>query len=185
VQTIEEQSGHQYEFQTAIFVNACGLNAPALAMNIDALPMDCVPKSHYAKGNYFFVPGPAQFQHLIYPVPEVGGLGIHLTLDLAGSMRFGPDLEWVEAIDYTVNPERADVFYEVIRRYWPSLPEGCLEPAYCGIRPKLSFAGNPVTDFVIDGPASHHIKGLVNLFGIESPGLTSCLPIAQYVSTLV
>ncbi|MBA8878892.1 FAD-dependent oxidoreductase [Phyllobacterium myrsinacearum] len=183
--TVETQSGRQYEFQSAMFINACGLNAPALAMSIAALPKKNVPQSRYAKGNYFSVPGTAPFRHLVYPVPEIGGLGIHLTLDLAGSMRFGPDVEWINAIDYAVDPARAGVFYEAIRKYWPLLPDGCLEPAYCGVRPKLSIAGSAVTDFMIEGPALHSVKGLVNVFGIESPGLTSCLPIAQYVSALV
>ncbi|MGN8023771.1 NAD(P)/FAD-dependent oxidoreductase [Phyllobacterium sp. 22229] len=185
VHTIETETGRPYEFRTDVFINACGLNAPELAAKIAALPKHHVPERRYAKGNYFSVPGTAPFQHLIYPVPEPGGLGIHLTLDLGGSMRFGPDVEWVDTIDYSVDPARAERFYEAIRKYWPALPDGVLQPAYCGIRPKLSIAGETVTDFLIEGPSSHGVKGLVNLFGIESPGLTSCLPIAQYVAALV
>jgi L-2-hydroxyglutarate oxidase LhgO len=136
---------------------------------------------HYCKGSYFGLSGRAPFRHLIYPVPERDGLGVHLTLDLAGRARFGPDTEWVEGLDYAVDPARAQSFYAAIRRYWPDLPDGALQPDYAGIRPKLFPAGGPATDFSIEGPATHGIPGLVNLFGIESPGLTASLAIAEEV----
>lgn len=177
--------GRPFEIQTAIFINACGLQAPKLASSITGLQAAFVPVTRFAKGNYFSATGKTPFSHLIYPVPEEGGLGVHLTLDLDGRMRFGPDVEWVDAIDYTVDPKRADRFYDQVRKYWPGLADRSLQPAYSGIRPKLSIAGQPATDFVIEGPATHGVRGLVNLFGIESPGLTSCLPIAKYVSDLI
>ncbi|MEK1886679.1 MAG: NAD(P)/FAD-dependent oxidoreductase [Phyllobacterium sp.] len=185
LETIDAESDRHYELQTSIFINACGLDAPALASKIVGLPREFVPRTRFAKGNYFSATGRTPFKHLIYPVPEEGGLGVHLTLDLDGRMRFGPDVEWVEGVDYSVDPRRADGFYNEIRKYWPELPDVVLQPAYCGIRPKLVTGGEPVTDFVIDGPSTHGVKGLANLFGIESPGLTSCLAIAKHVSEIV
>ena len=185
IETIEAGNGRAFELQASMFINACGLQAPAVASSIAGLPRQFVPDRRFAKGNYFSATGKTPFTHLIYPVPEEGGLGVHLTLDLDGRMRFGPDVEWVESIEYSVDPKRADRFYNEIRRYWPSLPDGSLQPAYSGIRPKLSIGGESVTDFVIEGQATHGVKGLVNLFGIESPGLTSCLAIAKYVSDMV
>jgi L-2-hydroxyglutarate oxidase LhgO len=140
-----------------------------------------VPPLHLAKGNYFSLSGRAPFSHLIYPVPEPGGLGVHLTLDLAGQARFGPDVEWVSALDYRVDPARSASFYGAIRRYWPALPDGALHAAYAGIRPKLSGPHEPARDFMIQTEAEHGVPGLVNLFGIESPGLTSALAIAERV----
>ena len=122
---------------------------------------------------------------MVYPVPVGGGLGVHLTLDLAGQARFGPDVQWTDHIDYHVDAARADQFYAAIRRYWPGLPDNSLVPAYCGIRPKLSGPGDGDSDFLIQGPAAHGTPGLVNLFGIESPGLTSCLSIAEAVASIV
>lgn len=164
-------------------VNAAGLDAPVVASAISGLPEVCRPSSHLAKGNYFALAGGTPFQRLIYPVPEPGGLGVHLTLDLAGQGRFGPDVEWVETRDYEVDAGRAERFYGAIRRYWPDLPDGALVPDYAGIRPKLSGPGEDAHDFVIQGPAQHGVAGLVNLFGIESPGLTSALSIAEDVLT--
>jgi L-2-hydroxyglutarate oxidase LhgO len=129
--------------------------------------------------------GGAPFRHLIYPVPEPGGLGVHLTLDLAGQARFGPDVEWVEKLDYAVDPARAERFYRAIRTYWPGLPDGALHPGYAGIRPKLSGPGAAAADFLIQGPEAHGVQGLVNLYGIESPGLTSALAIAEQVADIV
>ena len=137
---------------------------------------------HYCKGSYFGVAGRVPFRHLIYPVPERDGLGVHLTLDLAGQGRFGPDTEWVEGIDYRLDAARGDGFYAAIRRYWPGLADGALAPSYAGIRPKLFPAGGPATDFLIEGPETHGLPGLVNLFGIESPGLTASLAIAEEVA---
>ncbi len=167
-------------------VNAAGLWAPRLAAQTRGLPSDQVPTAHFCKGNYYAYAGRAPFSHLIYPVPQAFWLGVHLTLDLAGQARFGPDVQWLadglqEPLDYSVDPERAEAFYADVRRYWPGLPEGSLQPAYSGIRPKIHGPQEPVPDFVIAGPAQHGVPGLVNLFGIESPGLTSCLAIADEV----
>jgi L-2-hydroxyglutarate oxidase LhgO len=162
-------------------VNAAGLSAPAVAASIKHFPSAFVPSAYFAKGSYFALSGRAPFSRLVYPVPEPGGLGVHLTLDLAGQARFGPDVEWVDEIDYAVGPERGRRFYAEIRKYWPDLPDGALQPAYAGIRPKISGPGEVAADFVIQGPETHGVHGLVNLFGIESPGLTSCLAIADAV----
>jgi len=168
-----------------IVVNAAGLHAQALARSLQGLAAAHVPPAFMAKGNYYSLAGRSPFSRLIYPVPEPGGLGVHLTVDLGGQARFGPDVEWVEALDYRVDPARATGFYASIRRYWPALADGALQPAYSGIRPKLVGPGSPARDFMIQGPDEHGIGGLVNLFGIESPGLTSALAIAERVVTLV
>ena len=165
--------------KAGIVVNAAGLGAQAVARSIDILNPKKIPPLHFAKGNYFAVRGRVPFSKLIYPVPEQAGLGVHLTLDSAGQGRFGPDVEWVDAIDYRVDPARAEKFYAAIRRYWPDLRDGSLAPAYSGVRPKLRAPGEPAADFVISGPEDHGLAGLVNLFGIESPGLTASLSIAE------
>jgi L-2-hydroxyglutarate oxidase LhgO len=162
-------------------VNSAGLGAQALARATDGYPGERVPRLVLAKGNYFGYAGRPAFSRLIYPAPVDGGLGIHVTLDLAGRMRFGPDVEWIDREAYEVDPRRADSFYARIRTYWPALPDGRLVPDYCGIRPKLSGPGEAAADFIIDGPADHGLAGLVHLFGIESPGLTSALSIAEDV----
>jgi L-2-hydroxyglutarate oxidase LhgO len=163
-------------------VNAAGLGAQALARATEDYPEERVPRLVLAKGNYFGCIGRPAFSHLIYPAPVDGGLGTHVTLDLAGRMRFGPDVEWIEREVYGVDPRRAESFYASIRRYWPGLPDGALVPDYAGIRPKLTGPGEPAADFVIDGPAEHGLAGLVHLFGIESPGLTASLSIAEDVA---
>lgn len=168
-----------------LLINAAGLAAPEVAQHLEGMPKALVPKAFYAKGNYFSCAVRAPFSHLIYPVPVPGGLGTHLTLDMAGQARFGPDVEWVDAIDYTVDPVRAAQFYPAIRRYWPGLPDDALLPSYAGIRPKIVPPGIAVQDFNIQGPQMHGVPGLVNLFGIESPGLTSSLGIADHVAALV
>jgi L-2-hydroxyglutarate oxidase LhgO len=167
-----------------LLINAAGLGASAVARSIDGMPIDLIPPAYLAKGNYFSCSARAPFSHLIYPVPEPGGLGVHLTLDMAGQARFGPDVEWVDAIDYAVDPARADRFYPAIRRYWPTLPDGALMPSYSGMRPKIVPPAVAVQDFLIQGPRDHGIDGLINLFGIESPGLTSSLAIADHVGEL-
>jgi L-2-hydroxyglutarate oxidase LhgO len=169
-----------------IVVNAAGLWAPALAQATSGLPADARPTARFCKGNYFSLAGRAPFSRLIYPLPQRAGLGVHLTLDLGGQARFGPDVQWLAddaaaPIDYTVDPARADAFYAEVRRYWPALPDGALQPAYSGVRPKLVGPGEPAADFRIDGPAEHGVPGLVNLFGIESPGLTASLALADDV----
>jgi L-2-hydroxyglutarate oxidase LhgO len=167
-----------------LLVNAAGLNAPTVARGIDGMPLELIPRAYLAKGNYFSCSKKAPFSHLIYPVPEPGGLGVHLTLDMAGQARFGPDVEWVDSIDYAVDPARAERFYPAIRKYWPTLPDGALMPSYSGMRPKIVPPAVASQDFLIQGPKDHGVRGLINLFGIESPGLTSSLAIADYVSDI-
>ena len=162
-------------------VNAAGLTAPSLARRIAGYPPDQAPGEYYAKGNYYSLLGRSPFSRLVYPVPEPGGLGVHVTIDLGGQARFGPDVEWIERIGYDVDPRRADKFYAAIRRYWPALPDGALAPGYAGIRPKIAPAGAAAPDFVIQGPADHGVEGLVHMFGIESPGLTASLSLAAEV----
>jgi L-2-hydroxyglutarate oxidase LhgO len=173
------------ELRCDLLVNAAGLHAPALARKLDGMPADKVPPAFFAKGNYFTLAGRSPFTHLIYPVPVPGGLGTHLTLDLGGQAKFGPDVEWIDAIDYEVNPARGESFYAAIRRYWPGLPDGALQPGYSGIRPKIVGPGQPGQDFVIQGPGEHGKAGLVNLFGIESPGLTASLALGEAVMEVV
>jgi L-2-hydroxyglutarate oxidase LhgO len=183
-----------FEIEARWLVNAAALDAQAVATAIEGFPPAAIPRRHLARGHYFALAtqgGRAPFGRLIYPTPVDGGLGVHLTLDLAGQARFGPDVEWFEsdaagaALDVAVDPARADAFYAEIRRYWPALEDGALVPAYCGIRPKISGPGEPAADFRIDGPAAHGVPGVVQLFGIESPGLTAALAIAEEVARVV
>src|SRR5438105_5894295 len=164
-----------------ILVNAAGLYAPALAHAIEGIPPASIPPAYFCRGVYFTLSGKTPFRHLIYPVPMPGGLGVHITLDLAGEARFGPDVEWIDGIDYAVDPRRGDAFYAAVRRYWPGLRDRALQPGYAGIRPKISGPDEPAADFVVQGPEAHGIPGLVNLYGIESPGLTASLPLADEV----
>lgn len=164
-----------------VLINASGLHAPSLARRIEGLPAGSIPAEYLCKGSYFTLSGRAPFSRLIYPIPGHAGLGVHLTLDMGGQAKFGPDTEWVDHEDYTLDPQRAEVFYEAVRRYWPGLPDGALAPGYTGIRPKISGPHEPAADFVISGPAEHGVPGLVNLFGIESPGLTASLAVAEAV----
>ena len=167
-------------------VNAAGLQAPALARRFQGLAQKHVPTPYFAKGNYFTLAGRSPFNRLIYPVPEAAGLGVHLTIDLGGQAKFGPDVEWVEAFDdLLVDARRGDAFYAEVRKYWPALPDGALQPGYAGIRPKLQAPGAPAHDFVVQGPDVHGVAGLVNLFGIESPGLTSSLALAGHVALML
>jgi len=165
----------------SLLVNSAGLRAPSVAKRIEGYPAELAPRELYAKGNYYSLTRRAPFSRLIYPVPEPGGLGVHVTLDLAGQARFGPDVEWVERINYDVDPRRAERFYAAIRRYWPGLPDGSLSPGYAGIRPKTAGPGEPAPDFEIQGPRRHGVPGLVQLYGIESPGLTASLALARLV----
>lgn len=170
-------------------INAAGLGAWDVARRMTGFPAASIPPQRFAKGNYFALSGcRAPFSRLIYPVPEDGGLGVHLTLDLAGQARFGPDVEWLDGtdpatVDYRVDPRRGDAFYAAVRRYWPGLPDGALVPAYAGVRPKLTGPGGDA-DFIVAGPRDHGIPGLVHLFGIESPGLTSCLALAEMIKEI-
>jgi L-2-hydroxyglutarate oxidase LhgO len=167
----------------AAVVNAAGLRAQEVARSLRGVPEATVPPCHYARGHYFVLAGAAPFRHLVYPVAGGGGLGIHVTIDLEGRARFGPDVEWIDSIDYSFDEGRAGAFAAAIRRYWPALPDGALQPGYTGIRPKLGRAGSPTHDFVIDGPREHGVPGLVSLYGIESPGLTAALAIAAEVQS--
>jgi L-2-hydroxyglutarate oxidase LhgO len=164
-----------------LLVNATGLHAPGFASRIVGMPPDRIPGTYYAKGNYFTLSGRSPFSRLIYPVPVPGGLGVHLTIDLGGQARFGPDVQWIDTIDYTVDAARADSFYAAVRKYWPALKDGALQPGYSGIRPKIVPRGAPTQDFVVQGPQTHGMPGLINLFGIESPGLTASLALADHV----
>ncbi len=164
-----------------LLVNATGLHAPRFASRIIGMPSDRIPGAYYAKGNYFTLSGRSPFTRLIYPVPVPGGLGVHLTIDLGGQARFGPDVQWIDTIDYTVDAARADSFYAAVRKYWPALKDGALQPGYSGIRPKIVPRGAPAQDFVVQGPQTHGVPGLINLFGIESPGLTAALALADHV----
>jgi L-2-hydroxyglutarate oxidase LhgO len=165
-------------------VNAAGLWAPTVAASIEGTQPAQVPRPFFAKGHYFTLQGRAPFRHLVYPVPVPGGLGIHLTLDLAGAARFGPDVSWVAGVDYSFDEARAASFYPAIRRYWPGLPDGALQPGYTGIRPKLAPASGGNRDFLLQTAQEHGVKGLINLCGIESPGLTACLSLAERVCAL-
>ena len=166
-------------------VNAAGLDAPALGRAIRTPASGQAPQAHYARGVYFSYAGKAPFSRLIYPIPEAGGLGVHLTLDLGGQAKFGPDVEWIAAPDYTVDPARMERFAGAIRRWWPDLDAQRLQPGYAGVRPKIVGPGEPDADFRIDGPAAHGTPGLVHLYGIESPGLTAALAIGEHVAALL
>jgi L-2-hydroxyglutarate oxidase LhgO len=169
----------------SILVNSAGLKAPSVARKVEGYRPELAPPEYYAKGNYYSLARRSPFSRLVYPIPEPGGLGVHVTLDLAGQARFGPDVEWVDRIggkeDYAVDPRRAERFYAAIRRYWPAWSDGALTPGYSGIRPKTAGPGEPAPDFRIQGPGEHGVAGLVHLFGIESPGLTSSLALAKAV----
>lgn len=174
------------ELACKVLVNAAGLNAVALARGMQGLDPKQLPQAHYAKGNYFTLAGKAPFSRLIYPVPEKAGLGVHLTLDLGGQAKFGPDVQWVDdPTDLQVDPRRGEAFYAEVRKYWPDLADGALQPGYAGMRPKINAPHEAPADFMIQGPAEHGVPGLVNLLGIESPGLTSSLAIAAQVTALL
>lgn len=166
-------------------INSAGLHATQLASHIEGLDSTHIPQMHLAKGNYFEYSGKTPFKHLIYPVPVDGGLGVHVTLDMAGRMKFGPDVEWVNEINYEASPERVMSFYPSIRRYWPTLPDNTLQPAYTGVRPKLSGPGEAAADFCIQDAKTHQVPGLICLYGIESPGLTASLALAEEVASLL
>jgi L-2-hydroxyglutarate oxidase LhgO len=170
------------ELESALVVNSAGLAAVGLLHSFAGYPVQLLRTARYAKGNYFSLAGAQPFQHLVYPMPNEAGLGIHATLDLDGTTRFGPNVEWVDSPEYGVDPRHAAEFYGSIRSYWPGLADGALQPGYAGVRPKLVGAGAKAADFVIEGPEVHGCAGLVNLLGIESPGLTSCLAIGEYVA---
>lgn len=185
VETGGETGGETVRLRARLLVNAAGLFAGETAAAIEGLAPPHRRRVHYCKGNYFGAAGRVPFSRLIYPVPERDGLGVHLTLDMAGQGRFGPDVQWVDGIDYGLDASRGEAFYAAIRRYWPGLRDGALSPSYTGVRPKLHPEGGPATDFAIEGPEVHGLDGLVNLFGVESPGLTASLAIAEEVMARV
>ncbi len=180
-----QADGAEMTLRAGIVINAAGLWAPELTQHTEGLPRAQQASAHYSKGSYFSLAGRAPFSRLIYPLPQDAWLGVHLSLDLAGQARFGPDAQWLSGIagpqqlDYRVEPRRAEAFYADVRRYWPALPDGALQPAYSGVRPKIHGPQEPAPDFRIDGPAQHGLPGLVNCLGVESPGLTSCLALAR------
>ncbi len=180
-----DPGGAPYRLHCRRLINCAGLGAQAVAGRIAGLAPAAIPPLHYAKGTYFGLAGKAPFSRLIYPVPEAGGLGVHVTIDMGGQVRFGPDVQWVTELDFDPDPARAERFYGAIRQYYPDLADGALVPAYCGIRPKLKAQGEGDADFVVSAQADHGIAGLVNLFGIESPGLTASLAIAAQVADAV
>jgi L-2-hydroxyglutarate oxidase LhgO len=183
--TLEVGGSERMTLDCKLLVNSAGLYAPSLARHIAGIPPATIPRDYYCRGVYFTLAGRAPFKRLIYPVPEHAGLGVHLTLDMAGAARFGPDTEWIDGIDYTVDARRSEKFYAAIRTYWPGIADGALQPGYAGIRPKISSPKEPAADFMIAGPQTHGVPNLVNLFGIESPGLTASLAIADHVVSLL
>lgn len=174
-----------FDIEARFVVNSAGLGAVDLLNRIEGYPAAKIPRLHLGRGNYFTVAARSPFHHLIYPVPHAAGLGIHATIDLGKRVRFGPDVEWIDKIDYSVNVAREPMFYDAIRRYWPKLADGALMPDYTGIRPKLHGPGEPQPDFRIESEADHGLPGLVNLLGIESPGLTSSLAIGEAVARML
>jgi L-2-hydroxyglutarate oxidase LhgO len=183
--TLEVGGTERTSLGCKLLVNSAGLYAPSLARRIAGIPPATIPQDYYCRGVYFTLAGRAPFRRLVYPVPEHAGLGVHLTLDMGGAARFGPDTEWIDGIDYTVDARRGDKFYTAIRTYWPGIADGALQPGYAGIRPKISSPKEPAADFVIAGSERHGVPNLVNLFGIESPGLTASLAIADHVVALL
>ncbi|PKO56338.1 MAG: FAD-dependent oxidoreductase [Betaproteobacteria bacterium HGW-Betaproteobacteria-13] len=181
---IIDDSGTETELRARCVINAAGLDAIDIAHRIEGVPAASLPQTHFARGVYFTYRGRAPFSRLIYPIPEAGGLGVHLTLDLGGQAKFGPDVEWIDAPDYGVDPARVERFYTAIRKWWPALEDGRLDPGYAGVRPKIVGPGEPDADFRFDGPAQHGIPGLIQLFGIESPGLTASMAIGEHVAQL-
>ena len=178
---IQVHGDEPMELGCRLVVNCAGLGAQPLATSFEGLAPETIPPRYLAKGSYFTLSGRAPFQRLIYPLPEPGGLGVHLTLDMGGQARFGPDVEWIDEINYDVDPRRADSFYGAVRRYWPDIKDDSLQPGYAGVRTKLQPKGEPDGDFVIQDARVHGVAGLINLYGVESPGLTASLAIAEEV----
>jgi len=185
VKVISVHGDEPMDLACDIIINSAGLGAQALSTSFEFLPQDTIPPRYLAKGTYFTLTGRAPFSRLVYPIPQDGGLGVHLSLDLGGQARFGPDVEWIYEINYDVDPTRAELFYAAIRTYWADLADGALLPGYTGVRPKVSPQGTPDGDFMIHGPETHGVDGLVNLYGMESPGLTASIAIARHVADML
>ena len=183
--TVRVGGAEPTEIRCRYFINTAGLGAQSVATGIEGFPAEHIPPLYYAKGDYFILTGKSPFERLIYPVPGSVGLGVHSSVDMGGQCKFGPDVEWIDTPDYDVDPNQAEKFYQAIRRYWPDLPDGALQPGYVGVRPKLAPEGQPAADFTVRGPETHGVGGMVHLFGIDSPGLTSSLAIADYVAGLL
>ncbi len=187
IRTQSAMDGEVTELQAHTLINAASLHACQLARSFDGLGSQHIPREYFAKGSYYSLAGKTPFSQLIYPTPQGGWLGVHLTFDLGGQSKVGPDLEWLDIatpqdIDYAVDPDRANSFYAAVRKYWPGLPDNALQPSYSGVRPKIHGPGQAAPDFRIDGPSVHGVQGLVNMFGIESPGLTSSMALGEYVA---
>ena len=183
--TLDVEGDAPSQISCTTLINAAGLGAQKFALNLRGLNPATIPPQVLAKGNYFSLSGKQPFSMLIYPLPVLGSSGLHAFCDMAGRVRFGPDVEWVDVLDYTVNPLRQPQFEEAVRRYWPALPAGALQPDYCGIRPKIARSSPHDTDFLIQGPCQHKIPNLIALYGIESPGLTASLALSDYVADLL
>jgi len=183
----ENRNPEQYQFNCQQLINAAGLEAQSVAQSVSAVPKSSIPKLHYCKGDYFDYRGRNPFSHLIYPMPEANtaGLGIHATMDMSSQLKFGPDTQYVESIDFEIDGSKAQAFAESISSYFPTIEAGDLKPAYSGIRPKLSGQGEAPADFEIQGESAHGVPGLIQLFGMESPGLTASLAIGRYIADRV
>jgi len=187
VDSIMLEAGDREEMRVVCrtVVNSAGFHAQAVARSIAGIPPATIPPTYYAIGHYYTLTGRAPFSRLVYPVARQDWLGVHVTIDLGGQVKFGPDFAWIDRIDYRFDASREAAFYQAIRRYYPGLRDGALQPGYTGIRPRIAGPGAPAADFVIQGPSEHGVSGLVNLYGIESPGLTASLAIADYVAALL
>ena len=183
--TLEVGGTEPMTIACSLLVNSAGLFAPQLARALRGLPAHTIPPQYFAKGHYYILSGRSPFRRLVYPMAGPGFLGVHVTVDLGGQARFGPDIDWIDGVDYAFDAAREPLFYAAIRQYYPALKDGQLQPGYTGIRPKISGPNEAAADFVMQGPQTHGVPGLVNLYGIESPGLTASLSIAQYVHALV
>ena len=183
--TLKTGGSNAHKLHTKLLINAAGLRACDVANAITGLDKALIPTPYFAKAHYYSLSGRNPFKHLIYPVAHEAFLGVHVTVDMGGNARFGPDLDWIQDIDYAFDNSREMLFYDAIRRYWPSANQKQLQPGYTGIRPKISGPGEPAADFMVQSEKDHHMRGLINLFGIESPGLTSSLAIAELVKELL
>jgi L-2-hydroxyglutarate oxidase LhgO len=182
---LEVGGSEPMSIRCSLLVNCAGLFAPSVARGIHGIPAASIPPQYFAKGHYYTLSGKSPFNRLVYPMAGAGYLGVHVTIDLGGQARFGPDIDWIDNVDYRFDDSRKPLFYEAIRQYYPALKDGALQPGYTGIRPKISGPKEPAADFMIQGPREHGVPGLVNLYGIESPGLTASLAVAEEVRRIL